>query len=61
MDGHTFKVLVNDKGQHSIWPSAQQALSGWQRVGPTGPKQDWLEWIKVNWPDIAPNSLMVGV
>ena len=57
MDGDEFKVLVNDEGQHSLWPSAQPIPAGWQQVGPLGPKQDCLEWIKTHWPDIAPRSL----
>jgi MbtH protein len=57
MDGDGFKVLVNDEGQHSLWPSAQPIPAGWQQVGPVGPKQDCLDWINTHWPDIAPLSL----
>lgn len=57
MDGDTFKILINDEGQHSIWPSAQPVPKGWQRIGPAGLKQDCLDWIKANWTDIAPKSV----
>lgn len=57
IDGDTFKVLVNDEGQHSIWPSAQPIPAGWRRIGPVGPKQECLDWIKTNWADITPKSL----
>lgn len=57
MDGDSFKILVNDEGQHSIWPSGQLIPAGWQQVGPVGPKLECLEWIKTHWPDIAPKSL----
>ena len=57
MDGDSFKILVNDEGQHSIWPSGQPIPAGWQQVGPVGPKPDCLEWIKTHWPNIAPKSL----
>ena len=57
MDGDSFKILVNDEGQHSIWPSGQPIPAGWQQVGPVGPKLECLEWIKTHWPDIAPKSL----
>jgi uncharacterized protein YbdZ (MbtH family) len=57
MDGDSFKILVNDEGQHSIWPSGQPIPVGWQQVGPVGPKPECLEWIKTHWPDIAPKSL----
>jgi MbtH protein len=61
MDGDIFKILVNDEGQHSIWPSAQPVPGGWQQVGPVGIKQDCLEWIKANWTDIAPKSLRTAL
>lgn len=57
IDGDTFKVLVNAEGQHSIWPSAQPIPDGWHQIGPVGPKQECLDWIKANWTDIAPKSL----
>jgi uncharacterized protein YbdZ (MbtH family) len=57
MDGDAFKVLVNDEGQHSIWPTGQPIPAGWRQVGPVGAKQDCLDWIKTNWSDIAPLSL----
>ena len=57
MDGNSFKILVNDEGQHSIWPISQLIPAGWRQVGPTGRKQDCIDWIKKNWPDIAPLSL----
>lgn len=57
MDGASFKVLVNDEGQHSLWPISQPIPAGWRQVGPVGRRQDCLDWIKANWPDIAPLSL----
>jgi len=61
MDGDGFKVLVNDEGQHSLWPSAQPIPDGWGQVGPVGPKKDCLDWIKANWPDIAPLSIRAPI
>lgn len=57
MDGDQFQVLINDEGQHSIWPSAQPIPAGWSQIGPIGEKEACLEWINENWPDIAPKSL----
>lgn len=57
MDGNSFKVLVNDEGQHSLWPISQPIPPGWRQVGPVGERQDCLDWITANWPDIAPLSL----
>jgi MbtH protein len=57
IDGDEFKVLINDEEQHSIWPSAQPIPEGWRQIGPVGPKQECLDWINENWPDIAPLSV----
>ena len=57
MDGDEFKVLINDEGQHSIWPSGQPVPDGWQQVGPVEKKQVCLDWINDNWTDITPKSL----
>lgn len=61
MDGDEFKVLINDEGQHSLWPSAQPIPEGWEQVGPIGLKPDCLSWIKDNWTDIAPKSLRAAL
>lgn len=57
MDGDEFKVLMNDEDQHSLWPSAQPIPDGWKQVGPVGTKQQCVEWIDQNWPNIAPSSI----
>jgi MbtH protein len=57
LDGDDFKILVNDEDQHSIWPSAQPVPAGWSEVGPVGSKEVCLDWIKINWTDIAPKSI----
>jgi uncharacterized protein YbdZ (MbtH family) len=57
IDGDEFKVLVNDEEQHSLWPSAQPIPDGWRQVGPVGTKQECLDWIGDNWPNIAPLSV----
>ena len=52
-----YKVLVNDDGQYSIWPETKPAPAGWKETGPTGSKQEVLEWVKTNWTDLRPISL----
>jgi MbtH protein len=52
-----YKVLVNEEGQYSIWPEMKAAPLGWKEVGPTGPKEDVLEWVKTVWTDMRPVSL----
>lgn len=57
IDGDLFQVLVNDEGQHSIWPAAKELPPGWTSVGPKGDKAACLEYIEKNWTDLRPLSL----
>lgn len=52
-----YKILVNEEGQYSIWPETKPAPIGWKETGPTGSKQEVLEWVKTNWTDMRPASL----
>lgn len=57
IDGDVFKVLINDEGQHSLWPAAQTAPNGWKEVGCEGSKSDCLDYVDRNWVDMRPISL----
>jgi MbtH protein len=53
----TFLVLVNDEGQHSLWPLFAEVPAGWTTVhGPDG-RQACLDLIDENWTDMRPRSL----
>ncbi len=54
----TYLVLVNDEGQHSLWPSFHEIPQGWTAVGPKGGRQECLDWIEANWTDMRPKSLI---
>lgn len=54
----TYLVLVNDEGQHSLWPSFREIPQGWTAVGPKGARQECLDWIEANWTDMRPKSLI---
>ena len=52
-----FFVLVNDEGQHSLWPNGLDVPKGWKVVhGPDG-RQNCLAYIKEHWVDMRPESL----
>ena len=51
-----FLVLVNDEGQHSIWPTFRGVPNGWTPVGPHGERQECLNWIESHWTDMRPRS-----
>ncbi|MFE5736790.1 MbtH family protein [Streptomyces celluloflavus] len=53
----TFKVLVNDEGQHSLWPDFIEVPEGWATVhGPTG-RDACVAYIDTHWTDMRPASL----
>jgi MbtH protein len=53
----SYLVLVNDEGQHSLWPSFAQVPAGWNAVrGPDG-RDACLAHIEENWTDMRPRSL----
>jgi len=56
-DDATFKVVVNDEEQYSIWPDYKQTPNGWREVGKVGNKQDCLAYIESVWTDMRPLSL----
>ncbi|MFD9903469.1 MbtH family protein [Streptomyces sp. NPDC059063] len=40
-----FVVLVNDQGQHSLWPLFADVPEGWTVTYGPCPRQDALEWL----------------
>lgn len=52
-----FLVVVNDEGQHSIWPAFRDVPPGWTFVGQRGERQVCLNWIETHWTDMRPLSL----
>ena len=53
----TFLVVVNDEGQHSIWPDFKAVPAGWPELGFSRLKQDCLDHIAKVWTDMRPLSL----
>jgi len=54
-------VLVNDEGQHSIWPTFAEVPPGWvTRFGPSD-RQACLEYIEREWTDMRPLSVARAV
>jgi MbtH protein len=53
----TYKVVINDEEQFSIWPANQENALGWKDVGQTGTKQECLDYINQSWTDMRPLSL----
>ena len=53
-----YHVLVNDEGQHSLWPSFVDVPKGWTIVHQSDTRTACLDYINRNWTDMRPNSLI---
>ncbi|RZT88648.1 MbtH protein/glycopeptidolipid biosynthesis protein [Pseudonocardia sediminis] len=57
----SFLVLVNDEGQHSLWPAFADVPAGWEVVhgGPDGTaRASCVEYVETHWTDLRPLSLV---
>ncbi|MFD0690740.1 MbtH family protein [Actinomadura fibrosa] len=52
-----FLVLVNDEGQHSLWPSFADVPAGWRTVHGEDGRQACLDYVEEHWTDMRPASL----
>lgn len=57
-DEITYRVVSNQEKQYSIWPADKTELPvGWVASGPSGTKQECLEFIENTWTDMRPLGL----
>ncbi|MET7419662.1 MbtH family protein [Dactylosporangium sp. NPDC005555] len=54
----TFLVLVNDEGQHSLWPLFAAVPDGWTTTHGPDKREACLAHIEANWTDMRPKSLI---
>jgi MbtH protein len=54
----TYVVLVNDEGQHSLWPAFAVVPAGWTIVHDKDNRQACLDYINEKWVDMRPKSLV---
>ncbi|MGH3244512.1 MAG: MbtH family protein [Spirillospora sp.] len=52
-----FLVLVNDEGQHSLWPSFADVPAGWTIAFGEDSREACLRYVEENWTDLRPRSL----
>ena len=56
-----FRVLVNDEGQHSLWPVFKEVPPGWSaQFGPES-RESCLKYVDDNWTDMRPASLVAAM
>jgi MbtH protein len=53
----SYKVVVNDEEQYSIWFADREPPDGWALAGKEGPKEECLAYIEEVWTDMRPKSL----
>lgn len=53
-----FLVLVNDEGQHSLWPTFVEVPAGWTTAFGEAGRQECLDYVETNWTDMRPKSLI---
>jgi MbtH protein len=51
-------VLINDEGQHSLWPVFADVPQGWEVIFGEDKRQACLDFIEKNWTDMRPKSLI---
>jgi len=54
----SYHVLVNDEGQHSLWPSFKEVPEGWTIVHRSDSRAACLAYINEHWTDMRPKSLV---
>ena len=52
-----YLVLVNDEGQHSLWPAFADVPAGWTVAHDRDSRQACLDHIEQHWTDMRPRSL----
>ena len=53
-----YHVLINEEGQHSLWPSFNAVPDGWTIIHKSDSRVGCLDFIEKNWTDMRPNSLI---
>jgi MbtH protein len=52
-----FSVVVNDEGQHSLWPVAVEVPAGWRKIWGEATRAECLDYVERAWTDMRPASL----
>jgi MbtH protein len=51
-------VVVNDEGQHAIWPEFSAVPAGWRIVHGPADRASCVDHVNANWTDMRPLSLV---
>jgi MbtH protein len=53
-----YHVLINEEGQHSLWPSFKEVPQGWTIIHKSDTRAACLDYINQHWTDMRPRSLI---
>jgi uncharacterized protein YbdZ (MbtH family) len=53
-----YLVLVNDEGQHSLWPAGIAVPAGWTTAHEADSRSSCLAHIEAHWTDMRPAGLV---
>jgi MbtH protein len=53
----SYRVVVNDEEQCSLWPSDRDLPLGWRDAGKQGTREECLAFIQEVWTNMRPLSL----
>ncbi|MFD8368997.1 MbtH family protein [Streptomyces hygroscopicus] len=56
-----YHVLINDEGQHSLWPTFAAVPDGWTITLEARSRTDCLAYVEENWTDMRPKSLAAAM
>ncbi|GAB3958467.1 MbtH family protein [Actinoallomurus acanthiterrae] len=56
-----YLVLVNDEGQHSLWPTFIDVPAGWTVAHGEDGRQACLDYVNEHWTDMRPKSLIAAM
>jgi len=56
-DDRTYRVVLNDEEQYSIWWADRELPAGWRADGTEGTRDQCLAHIEEIWTDMRPLSL----
>jgi MbtH protein len=54
--GGAFVVLINEQGQHSLWPASTEVPAGWSIAYQQNGRQACIEYVNNNWTDMRPRA-----
>jgi MbtH protein len=57
-DDALYRVLVNDEGQHSLWPAGIEVPHGWITAHGNDSRSQCLAFVEAHWTDMRPRSLV---